>query len=146
MFIKKILFLFKYRNFRRSKVLLLGIPKLCYGNRISLGKNIRINQNVFIHAEGEVNIENNVTLSYGTTILTTGYDISNWRINCIKKAHLTKGIYIEKNVWICANCTILPGVRIAEGIIVLPGSVVSKSILENYCMYGGIPATLIKRL
>lgn len=144
--IQKLLFFNKYSNFKNAKVLLFGIPSLIFGNRIKLGENIRINEKVFIHAEGHVFIDNNVTLSYGTTILTTGYCTENWKENCVKKEHFLKSIEINKNVWICANCTILPGVKIAEGIIVLPGSVVSKSLLEEYCLYGGVPAVKIKEI
>lgn len=48
-------------------------------------------------------------------------------------------IIIENEVWIGANVTILPGVKIGNGAQILAGSVVTKSV-DNYSIVGGIPA------
>ena len=54
------------------------------------------------------------------------------------------GVIIGNNVWIGANCTILPGVKIGTGSIVAAGSVVTKSVPE-YTIVAGIPAQMIKK-
>jgi maltose O-acetyltransferase len=53
-------------------------------------------------------------------------------------------IFIEDDVWIGRNVVILPGIRIGKGCIVGANSVVTKN-LEEYSIYGGVPAKLIKK-
>lgn len=50
---------------------------------------------------------------------------------------------IGKDVWIGAYTKILTGVTIGDGVIVGMGSVVTKD-LEEYSVYGGVPARKIK--
>jgi len=52
-------------------------------------------------------------------------------------------VYIDEDVWIGANVTILKGVHIGEGSIVAAGAVVTNSI-GRYEVWGGIPARKIK--
>ena len=59
--------------------------------------------------------------------------------------YCNKDIEIGDGTWICANVTILPGVKIGKGCVIAAGSVVNKDCEDN-CMYGGVPAKLIKRL
>ena len=55
----------------------------------------------------------------------------------------TSPIIIEDDVWIGANSTILPGVKIGKGSIVAAGSVVTTDVPENN-LYGGVPAKFLK--
>lgn len=130
----------------KEGVILYAIPKLIDRKKIKLGKAVRINESVFLHGAGGIEIKENVTLSYGTTILSTGYDTDNWDENKIKKIHKNSPITIEENVWVCANVTILEGVRVAKGSIIAAGSVVTNNLTEKKCLYGGIPARKIKDL
>ena len=54
-------------------------------------------------------------------------------------------ISIGKNVWIGANATVLPGVRIGDGAIIAAGAVVSKDVEEN-TIVGGVPAKVMKTI
>ncbi|CAJ0546563.1 Ff.00g011900.m01.CDS01 [Fusarium sp. VM40] len=54
-------------------------------------------------------------------------------------------IYIEDDCWIGARALILPGVRVGRGSTVAAGAVVAKDV-EPYCLVGGAPAKLIRRL
>lgn len=139
---------YKGINFKvyKNGVILYGIPNLVIRRNINLGKNVRINDRVFIHGAGGVTIKENATLSYGVTILSTGYDTNNWNINKIKKIHKDEGVIIGRNVWVCANTTILPGVKIEDDIIIAAGSVVTKNLLEVGYIYGGIPAKKLKKI
>ncbi len=63
------------------------------------------------------------------------------RINTIGDA---KPIIVEDNVWIGANCIILPGVRIGQGSVISAGSVVHKDIPEM-CVAAGNPVKVVKQ-
>jgi len=47
-------------------------------------------------------------------------------------------------LWIGANCTITKGVNIKQGTIIAANAVVTKNT-EEYSIYGGVPAKLIKK-
>jgi acetyltransferase-like isoleucine patch superfamily enzyme len=75
------------------------------------------------------------------SLLSEGHPVS------VKERHiLTAGkIIIQKNAWIGANATILPGVTIGENSVVAAGAVVSKDVPAK-TLVGGIPARHIKNL
>jgi maltose O-acetyltransferase len=54
-------------------------------------------------------------------------------------------VIIGDNVWLAANVTILPGVKIGSGSVIGGNSVVSRDIPDN-CFAAGSPAKMIKRL
>lgn len=56
---------------------------------------------------------------------------------------ICKDVLIKDFVWIGANVTILPGVKIEEGAIVGTGSVVTKNV-PKYAVVGGNPAKILK--
>lgn len=53
------------------------------------------------------------------------------------------GICIGNDVWIGINATILPGVKIGNGVTILAGAVVSTDI-PDYAIAGGVPAKVIQ--
>lgn len=131
--------------YKGKKVILRGVPQILYGNQITFGKNVRLNEKVYIHAANGISIGENTTISYGAMLISESYDIKHWE-NYIARHHDGAPIVIGKNCWICANTMILPGVTIADDIIVAAGAVVTKDLTETKCLYAGNPARLIKRL
>jgi maltose O-acetyltransferase len=117
---------------------------IIHGNKLRLGSNSGIGDNVVIWANDEVVIGNNVLIAANTVITSAGHPLNKkYRSKIIKEP-----VIIEDFCWIGANCTILPGVRLKKNTIVAAGSVVHKSInesLEENILIGGIPAQIIKR-
>lgn len=115
-------------------------------DKLCIGKNFKINSDVFINARGGVDIGNNVTLSIGCKILSTGYDLDKWKEESIR-VHQNEKVIIGDNVWICANAIVCPGVQISGNhVVVAAGAVVTKDIVYDNCIVGGNPAHIIKRL
>jgi acetyltransferase-like isoleucine patch superfamily enzyme len=57
----------------------------------------------------------------------------------------TSPIIVEDEVWIGANVTILPGVKIGKCSVIGAGSVVTADV-EPYSIYAGVPAKKIRCL
>lgn len=96
---------------------------------IHIGKNVSIAPYVTLVAESEAN---------------NGDEINNIiYVKDVLKKHAS--IVIDDNVWIGANVTILPGIRIGKCSVIGAGSVVTKDI-EPYSIYAGIPAKKIRDL
>lgn len=68
--------------------------------------------------------------------------VSEDRLDLINKEKNEK-VIIGNDVWIGANVTILPSVKIGNGAIVASGAVVTKDV-PDYAIVGGVPAKVIK--
>ncbi|WP_158607407.1 acyltransferase [Aerococcus agrisoli] len=130
----------------KNKVKLFGIPYLVHKKNIQIGYKTRINARVALYGQGYIIIGENVTLSYGVSVFSTGYATNNWTTNKIEKKHIDTKVVIKDNVWIGANTVILKGVTIEEGIIVGAGSVVTSDLTSPNALYAGNPAKFIKTL
>jgi acetyltransferase-like isoleucine patch superfamily enzyme len=104
---------------------------------LSIGDFSSINESVYLNARTSLFIGNNVHISVGTIITTTGLDYM------MNRDHISKTIIIKDNVWIGSNAIILPGVIIGENSVVGAGAVVTKSIPPNSVAVG-VPARVIK--
>ena len=111
------------------------------------GKNIHIGENVFINAnctmqdQGGVYIGNDVLIGHNACLLTLNHEFDPER-----RAELYPSpIHIEDKVWLGANVTVLPGVRIGYGAIVAAGAVVTKDVPAE-CIVAGVPARIIKKV
>lgn len=128
-----------------NKVKLYGIPKFIYGSKVHFGRMNRVNDGVVFHAKNHIYLGDNVTFSFGVSIITESYDTSSYD-TYVSKKHLGASVHIGNNVWLGANSIVLPGVTIADDIIVGAGSVVTHDLLEEKSIYAGNPAKKIKRI
>ena len=104
---------------------------------LSIGKHSTINYGCFLDNRGGLDIGDNVNISHCVKIYTMGHDLDD------PFAKLVKGrVQIGANSWVFPNVLIMPGVTLAEGAVVYPGSVVTKNI-PSYEVWGGSPAKFI---
>lgn len=114
------------------------------GAQISIGKNTRIH-GTCIHAYKEISIGRGCLIAANTQIFDgNGHDLSFPDVeNRINTQGEAESIVIEDNVWIGANCIVLPGASIGKGSVITAGSVVVKDI-PAFVVAGGNPAKVIK--
>jgi acetyltransferase-like isoleucine patch superfamily enzyme len=117
---------------RENAVIEIGANTRIHGSCIHAYKKISIGRNCLIAANCQIFDGNGHDLSFP--------DVEN-RIHTIGDA---REIVIEDNVWIGANCIILPGVRIGFGSVISAGSIVHKDI-PPMCLAGGNPVEIIKQ-
>lgn len=91
--------------------------------RLALYDSCWIGESVWIDNLADVIIGSNSCLSQGVYLCTGSHrwDISTFDLQ-------TAPIVIHDGVWICAKAVIGPGVTIAEGAVVLLGSVVTQNV------------------
>lgn len=109
------------------------------GKHITLGKNVFINSGCKFQDQGGITIGNNVLIGHNVVMATINHNENPYK----RGDMILKPIFIEDNVWIGANATILQGVKIGKGAIVAAGAVVTKNV-EPYTVVGGVPAKFIK--
>lgn len=120
----------------RPKTCWVGMPK-----RLYVGKNSVIGRAYgFYQAFGGIYIGNYVQFATHVSLLTSNHDIYNQYISHHKP------IIIGDYCWLAMNTSILPGVELGPRTIVATGAVVNKSFPEGYCILGGVPAKVVKRL
>lgn len=124
---------------------LFGIPEISFHKNLNIGNNCKINSNVYLNARSGITIGDNVTLSNGVKIISTGYDIEHWMSTGEKKHTVNAPICIGNNCWIGANAIVLSGVNITgEYVVIGAGAVVTKNITESKVLVAGNPAKIIK--
>jgi maltose O-acetyltransferase len=112
------------------------------GAKISLGTNSGIGVNCKLM--GKVTIGNNVMMGPEVVFITTTHEHSRTDIPMFKQGSTQEQpIHVGDDVWIGMRCTILPGVRIGNGVIVGAGSVVTKNV-PDYVVVAGNPARVIR--
>jgi acetyltransferase-like isoleucine patch superfamily enzyme len=115
---------------------------LWYPYRISVGKQVTLNEFVYISGYGSVSIGNGVRIGTGTTIISSDHEFSSRKKPIFKQGLIKAKVVIDDGAWIGANVTILKGVTIGEGAIVAAGAVVTKDV-DPYTVVGGVPARKI---
>jgi len=110
---------------------------------IKIGNNVYIAHNTVIIGldliiENEVIIGPNCVISGGNHVLNNG----SFRFGVSEIARIT----IEKGAWVSANCTLIGGAILPQRSILAAGGVLTKPYKEDNSIYGGIPASLIKKI
>ena len=124
---------------------LFGEPEISHRNKLKIGNSCRINSDVYLNARSGIEIGNDVTLSNGVKILSTGYDLEQWMLTEQKKHTENTPVKIGNHCWIGTNAIILPGVEISgEFVVIGAGAVVTKSITESNVLVAGNPAKIVK--
>ncbi len=94
---------------------------------------------------GPVSIGSHVQLAQGVVVTGLNHIFSNPSIPIDMQGVETKMVEISDDVWIGANATILPGVKIGQHCVVAAGAVVCSDV-PAHCVVAGVPAKVIKQL
>ena len=125
-----------------AHVRLFGCPFIIGDpSKLFIGDNVMINEGVFFNCIDDIVIEKGVVISPRVQFHPGGLIIDEIpRLN-----HRTEPIIVRQNVWICSGAILNLGVEVGENSVVLPNSVVIRSIPPNV-LAGGVPATIVKKI
>lgn len=104
------------------------------GKGVSIGQGTVINWDCMLYITGGLRIGKQVSISAGTWLITGSHEMNNPTFSPIYKP-----IFIDDFAWIGMRATILPGVTIGKGAVVMAGAVVSRDV-SPYAVVGGVPA------
>lgn len=95
-------------------------------------------------------VKKNCALAEGLTVHTGNHArLLGMFVTDIKEDNKPKGydkdVIINEDCWVGCNVTLLSGVTIGRGCTIAAGAVVNKDI-PPYCIAGGVPAKVIKRI
>lgn len=105
---------------------------------LKVGKGSSIGWFSLVDARGGITIGNNVTVASYTKMVTGTHDIEDPLFHASFNP-----IVIEDYAWICTGATILGGVKIGRGSVVMAGAVVTKDV-PPMTVVGGVPAKFVK--
>lgn len=80
-----------------------------------------------------------IIAGYRSQILTHSIDIVSGR-------QMANPVHIGERCLIGSGTIVLPGVEVADHVIVAAGAVVRGSLTHSFALYGGVPARLIKKV
>ena len=110
---------------------------------VILHKNAEINRNCFLLAKDKIEIGENSILAYGVTVLTSANPNGPHNKLSLIYPAMRAPVIIGDDVWVGANATILPGIKIGNYSVIASGSVVTKDVPSGVLVAGN-PA-VIKR-
>ena len=113
------------------------------GRNLVLGDDVDLALDVLLTTSGGVNIGSRTLVGYRAQILSANHIIPPDRGRIFGAGHEKQPVVIGCDVWIGANCIILPGVSIGEGSVIAAGSVVSKDV-PAFSIAAGIPAKVFQ--
>jgi len=114
-----------------------------WGKHTHLGDHVYANFNLTLVDDTHIYIGNYVMIGPNVTIATAGHPINPALRK--KAAQFNIPVKIGNNVWIGANCVILPGVTIGENSVIGAGSIVTKNIPENVIAVGN-PCHILREI
>jgi acetyltransferase-like isoleucine patch superfamily enzyme len=119
----------------RQQIQMAGVRSS--GRKVAIGKGSVINQGCFLYTTGGLVIGENVSISSGVWLVTGTHDMNDPGF-----PDSYKPIAIGDYAWIGVRATILAGVIVGEGAVVMAGAVVTRDV-PPYAIVGGVPARVV---
>jgi acetyltransferase-like isoleucine patch superfamily enzyme len=110
---------------------------------ITIGNDCFVGQHCVLYGQGKLVMGDHVMIGAGTVVIPSQHVIRSTSMPMKHQGEVSRGIVIQDDVWIGANCTILDGVVLETGTVVAAGAVVTHRV-PAYSVVGGVPARLIK--
>jgi maltose O-acetyltransferase len=110
------------------------------GRKVSIGQGSVINQGCLLYTSGGISIGKCVSISAGVWLVTGSHDLEDPGF----AATIAGPIVIGDHVWIGMRATVLGGVTIGEGAVVMAGAMVTRDV-PPFAVVGGVPAKVVRQ-
>jgi acetyltransferase-like isoleucine patch superfamily enzyme len=113
-----------------------------YGLNVSVGRAVFIGYECAFTGHAPIDIADGVMIAHKVNLITAGHPVEPDR----RKAYITAApITIDRNVWVGATATVLPGVTIGADSVVAAGAVVTRDV-PAATVVAGVPARVVRPL
>jgi acetyltransferase-like isoleucine patch superfamily enzyme len=109
---------------------------------LEIGNNCHLGKEVFLDLEAPIILEDSVTISMRSTILTH-VDVGKSELKNRNHPYDANKVVLKKGCYLGANTTVLHGITVGEYAVVGASALVIKDV-PAYSVAGGIPAKKIK--
>lgn len=128
---------------KAGKKLRLGRDITFYNpSQVTIGTNVYVAKGCWFSSTHGIEIKNNVLFGPYVTVVTSNHSLKNGAY-CFGDDTKKEQVIIGEGSWIGSHVTVLPGADINTAVLVAANSVIQGKT-EEYGIYGGIPAKLIK--
>lgn len=107
------------------------------GRRVSIDRGTIIKPDCYIYTSGGLIIGQNVSISAGVWLVTGSHDINDPEFR-----DRYRPIVIDDHAWIGVRATIMGGVTIGRGAVVMAGAVVTSDV-PPFAVVAGVPAQVV---
>lgn len=113
---------------------------------VKIGKNCWLSYGVFGEATGgEIILDDQVVIAHRTVILTSSGPGKGNPVMGVLYPEQRGSIQVGKYSWFGTQCTVLPGSFFGEGAVLGAHSLAGGGTYEEWTVYGGVPAKVLKK-
>ena len=113
-----------------------------YADKISIGDYVYFNYRCLVVAKADITIGNHVLIGPNVIINSGMHNYKDKNKSIREQGHKSGEIVIEDDVWIGANCIIMPGITLGKGSVIGANSFVNKDV-EPYTVVAGSPIKIL---
>ena len=114
------------------------------GKGLVIEDGVGLNSNCFLGCAGGIRIGQDTIIGELVTMHSENHNFSDISKPIKHQGTNRTGIVIGSGCWIGAKVTVLDGAEIGNGCVIGAGSVVTAGKYNDNCIYGGVPAKLLK--
>lgn len=119
------------------------IAKAYPGGELQIGDGTWIGEHTYLNSAGSLRVGRNVGIGIGVRIITSSHSEQGRDVPILHSPLEYAAVEIGDDSDIGVSSTILPGVRIGDGVQVAAGAVVAED-LPDYCVAAGVPARILR--
>lgn len=106
---------------------------------LEIGNFVGVGDGANLYSMAKITIADYTVISQGTHLCAGSHDFETPNFQLIAAP-----IKIGSRVWLCTESFVGPGVTIPDGNVIGARSVVSKSLLDEWCVWAGVPVRKIR--
>lgn len=116
-----------------------------YGHNMTLGDKVNWGPNGVALDCAPISIGDRTILGPGVKLFGATHPLNPLLRYPIRQFDFAMEIHIGKDCWLGGGVVVCPGVRIGDGVTVLPGSIVTKNV-PSFAVVAGCPAEIVEVL
>lgn len=115
---------------------------LWFPEGVSIGRNVTINEGVFLDGFGGLTIGDDCRIAHGCSFISEDHVFEDPRTPIWQQGKRAGAIVLEEDVWCGCGVKVMRGVTIGKGAVIAAGAVVTRDV-PPYSIAMGVPARVV---